>query len=71
MTMTLIQESFWILRKGEMYGTNTFYWSRPREDINWYRDDQVVCLMRAPQPVNRRSVRLDIKVWDLAEKVMG
>lgn len=36
-------------------GTNKLYWPSPQEDIGWYRDDQIVCLMRKPQPVNKRS----------------
>ncbi|KAL7392517.1 hypothetical protein ABVT39_025857 [Epinephelus coioides] len=40
-------------------GTNKFYWSSPRDDIHWYPDDQIVCLMREPQPLNKRSVQLE------------
>ncbi|KAL3991641.1 mitochondrial fission process protein 1 [Sarotherodon galilaeus] len=49
-------------------GTNKFHWPSPREDITWYRDDQVVCLMKEPTPLNKRSVQLERKVWDFLEK---
>ncbi|XP_039862393.1 uncharacterized protein LOC120718111 [Simochromis diagramma] len=49
-------------------GTNKFHWPSPREDITWYRDDQVVCLMKEPTPLNKKSVQLERKVWDFLEK---
>lgn len=52
-------------------GTNKFYWPSPRDDITWYRDDQVVCLMKEPQPLNKGSVQLEKIVWDFLGKHLG
>ena len=50
-------------------GINKFYWPGPREDISWYRDDQIVCLMKEPQPLNKRSVQLEKEVWKFLENL--
>jgi len=52
-------------------GINKFYWPSPREDVSWYRDDQIVCLITEPQPINKRSVQLEKSVWSFLEKQLG
>lgn len=52
-------------------GTNKFYWPSPREDVSWYTDEQIVCLMKVPQPLNKRSVQLEKKLWDFLKKHLG
>ena len=47
-------------------GVNKFYWPSPRNDINWYGDDQIVCLIPEPLPVNKRSV--DHSIWKYLEE---
>ncbi|RXM28486.1 hypothetical protein EOD39_9725 [Acipenser ruthenus] len=49
-------------------GVNKFYWPSPRDDINWYGDDQIVCLMPEPLPVNKRSVQIDHSIWKYLEE---
>ena len=49
-------------------GVNKLYWPSPRDDINWYRDDQIVCLMPEPLPVNKRSVQIDHSIWKYLEE---
>jgi hypothetical protein len=44
-------------------GVNKFYWPRTRDDINWYGDDQIVCLMPELLTVNKRSVQLCHSIW--------
>lgn len=52
-------------------GTKKFSWPSPCEGITWYRDDQIVCLMKEPQPLNKGSVQLETTVWDFLEKHLG
>jgi len=49
-------------------GTNKFFWLSPREDINWYRDEQIVCLMKESQPLNKRYVQLEKTVSNFIKK---
>lgn len=44
-------------------GVNKFFWLSPREDINWYGDEQIVCLMPAPLSVNKISVQICHNIW--------
>ncbi len=52
-------------------GTNKFYWPCPPDDISWYRDDQIVCLIREPQTLNKRSGQLEKAVWTFLEQHLG
>lgn len=49
-------------------GVNKLYWPSPRDDINCYGDDQIVCLMPEPLPVNKRSVQIDHSIWKYLEE---
>ena len=44
-------------------GVNKFYSPRPRDDINWYGVDQIVCLMPELLTVNKRSVQICHSIW--------
>ncbi|XP_035269106.1 uncharacterized protein LOC118225154 [Anguilla anguilla] len=48
-------------------GANRFFWPNPKEDVNWYGDDQIMCFMPEPVPVNKRSVQVDQKIWTYVE----
>lgn len=52
-------------------GVNKFFWPSPREDVNWYGDEQIVCLMPAPLPVNKRSVQICHNIWKYLEEHMN
>lgn len=39
-----------------------------RDDINWYGDDQIVCLMPESLPMNKRSVQIDHSMWKYLEE---
>lgn len=40
-------------------GRNKFYWPGPRKDINWYSDNELLCLTEEPKTLNKRSVHLN------------
>ncbi|KAK5925699.1 hypothetical protein CgunFtcFv8_018203 [Champsocephalus gunnari] len=46
------------------YPGNRCFWPRPREDVNWYGDDQIVCLIPEPLAVNKRSVQIEQELWE-------
>lgn len=46
-------------------GVNEFFWPRPRDDVIWYSDDQIMCLIPEPQPLNKHSVQIDQQFWDV------
>ncbi|XP_037395079.1 uncharacterized protein LOC108426002 isoform X1 [Pygocentrus nattereri] len=48
-------------------GINKFCWPSPRDDINWYGDWQILCLMPEPQLVNRRAFSVEPSVWKYME----
>lgn len=48
-------------------GTNRFFWLNPKEDVNWYGDDQIMCFMPEPVSMNKRSVQVDQKIWTYVE----
>lgn len=52
-------------------GINKFFWLSPWDDISWYRDEQILCLMKEPQPLNKRSIQLDKTIWNFIEKHLG
>lgn len=35
-------------------GVNKFFWPSPRDDVNWYSDDQIMCLIPEPLALNKR-----------------
>ncbi|KAL7379514.1 hypothetical protein ABVT39_000587 [Epinephelus coioides] len=45
-------------------GINKFFWPSLREDVNWYEDDQIMCLIPEPLPVSKRSVEIDQGFWE-------
>ncbi len=49
-------------------GVNKFFWPSPRDDINWYGDDQIMCLIPEPLALNKRSVQIDQRFWEF---IMG
>ncbi|KAJ4939070.1 hypothetical protein JOQ06_028532 [Pogonophryne albipinna] len=49
-------------------GINRFFWPSPREDVNWYGDDQIMCLIPEPLAVNKRSVQIEQELWEF---IMG
>ena len=49
-------------------GKNRFFWPSPREDITWYKDDQVLCLIPEPKQFNRRSFMVDSTIWNIIEE---
>ncbi|XP_060793778.1 uncharacterized protein LOC132896752 [Neoarius graeffei] len=40
-------------------GVNMFYWPSPRDDVTWYEDGQIMCLIPEPLALNRRSVQIE------------
>ena len=49
-------------------GINKFHWPSLRDDICWYHDWQVLCLIPEPQAVNKRSVRIESSAWKYVEQ---
>ncbi|KAI4794712.1 hypothetical protein KUCAC02_031890 [Chaenocephalus aceratus] len=49
-------------------GINRFFWPSPREDVNWYGDDQIMCLIPEPLALNKRSVQIEQELWEF---IMG
>lgn len=49
-------------------GINKLFCPSPREDINWYSDDQILCLIPEPVSVNKRSVQIETNVWQHLEE---
>lgn len=49
-------------------GISTFFWPSPREDISWYADQQILCLITEPQGLNKRSVQIDKASWRYIEE---
>lgn len=45
-------------------GINKFFWPSLREDVNWYEDDQIMCLIPEPLPVSKQSVEIDQGFWE-------
>lgn len=52
-------------------GINKFYWPSPREDINWYADQQIICFIQEPQPVNKRSLQVDRESWLYVQEILN
>lgn len=52
-------------------GVNKFFWPAPREDVSWYADDQVLCLIPEPQALNKRSHQLEKSTWKYLEDHLG
>lgn len=52
-------------------GINKFYWPSPREDINWYADQQIICFIQEPQPVNKRSLQVDKESWLYVQEILN
>ncbi|XP_034095757.1 uncharacterized protein LOC117562089 [Gymnodraco acuticeps] len=38
-------------------GVNKYLWPRPREDVSWYAEEQLICLIPEPKALNKRSER--------------
>ncbi len=51
------------VRRTGRYDFNKFYWPSAIEDLNWYRDDQIMYLMQELVGVNKRSIQVDEKIW--------
>lgn len=49
-------------------GINKFFWPSPRDDIHWYSDDQVICFIPVPLPVNKRSVQINHDIWEYLQE---
>lgn len=49
-------------------GINKFFWRSPREDVTWYADRQILCLIPEPQVLNKRSVQVDKASWKYVEE---
>ncbi|MED6243611.1 hypothetical protein ATANTOWER_023429 [Ataeniobius toweri] len=49
-------------------GLNKFFWPSPRDDVSWYNDDQIMCLIPEPLAVNKRSVQIEQQFWEF---IMG
>lgn len=52
-------------------GVNKYFWPSPREDVSWYADEQLLCLIPEPQALNKRSVQLDKSTWKYLEDHLG
>jgi len=39
-----------------------------RDDIHWYSDDQVICFIPEPLPVNKRSVQIIHYIWEYLQE---
>ena len=48
-------------------GVNKFKWPSPRDDISWYAEDQLLCLILEPQALNKRSVQPEKQTWKYLE----
>ncbi|KAL3045294.1 hypothetical protein OYC64_013538 [Pagothenia borchgrevinki] len=48
-------------------GVNKYFWPRPREDVSWYADEQLLCLIPEPKALNKRSVQLEKLTWKYLE----
>lgn len=51
-------------------GINKFFWPGPRKDISWYADNQIVCLIKEPQALNKRSLQVDQETWKYLKEQM-
>lgn len=51
-------------------GINKFYWTSSREDINWYADQQMICLITKPQAVNKHSVQVYTPSWKYVRELL-
>lgn len=49
-------------------GINKFHWPSLRDDICWYHDWQVLCLIPEPQALNKRSVQIEASAWKYVEQ---
>ncbi|MEQ2216425.1 hypothetical protein XENOCAPTIV_015974 [Xenoophorus captivus] len=49
-------------------GLNKLFWPSPRNDVSWYSDDQIMCLIPGPRAVNKRSVLIEQHFWEF---IMG
>lgn len=49
-------------------GVNMFYWPSPRDDVTWYEDRQVMCLIQEPLPLNRRAVQIEKRFWEFIKE---
>lgn len=49
-------------------GINKFFWPSPREDITWYADQQILCLITEPQALNKCSVQIGKASWRYIEE---
>uniref|UniRef100_A0A0E9P581 Uncharacterized protein n=1 Tax=Anguilla anguilla TaxID=7936 RepID=A0A0E9P581_ANGAN len=47
--ITEVQEKIVKVKCMHRNGINKFFWPSPREDITWYADRQIVCLIPEPQ----------------------
>ncbi|ROI70160.1 hypothetical protein DPX16_0511 [Anabarilius grahami] len=52
-------------------GVNKFFWPSPRDDVNCYGDDQIICLIQEPLALNKRSVQLDRPFWEFIMGQLG
>ncbi|KAJ8413172.1 hypothetical protein AAFF_G00091680 [Aldrovandia affinis] len=59
------------MHRTSRYDLNKFYWSPPIEDVNWYGDDQIMCLMPEPVAVNKRAIQVDEKIWAYLKEELG
>lgn len=59
------------MHRSSKYDLNKFYWPSPIEDVNWYGEDQVMCLMPEPVAVNKRYIQLDDKIWAYLKEELG
>ncbi|KAL2099467.1 hypothetical protein ACEWY4_005947 [Coilia grayii] len=53
------------------YDLNRFYWPSPIEDLNWYAENQIMCLMPEPVAANKRYIELDDKIWAFLKAELG
>ena len=49
-------------------GINKFPWPSPGEDICWYYDWHILCLIPEPQALNKRSVQIEVSAWKYVEE---
>ena len=52
-------------------GINKLFWPSPKEDICWYSDGQIICLMPEPQAVNKQYIQTEKSTWKYVEEHLG
>ncbi|KAK5916334.1 hypothetical protein CgunFtcFv8_011327 [Champsocephalus gunnari] len=59
------------MHRNSRYDLNRLYWPSPIEDVNWYLDDEIMCLMPEPVAVNKRAIQVDEKIWAYLKEELG